>query len=414
MSNCPDAIVRRVIRAALAAADPAPLVQRALTQAPELSPLRSASCGLLLAVGKAAGAMLDGAYAWAARPGWSALAVTKDGHPVPAWAEARWAAHPLPDARSLSAAEELLTRVAALPAGAGLLLLLSGGASSLLCAPRPPLSWEEKRAISHALLSRGAPIQSLNAVRRALSRLKGGGLLRAAPQATCAALLLSDVVGGAPRDIGSGPLWPDPADAPRALAVLAQYQLLGSLPGALQEELQHPAALAPSPPPHLVLGDRRCLLQGASAALAAEGILVQVLDEALTGPVDAMIARFQAAPCGAGPRALLAVGEPTLDVRGDGLGGRAQHAALLMARALAGQRGVSFLALASDGTDGPTTAAGGLVDGDTWDAISRAGLDPAEALSRFDSYHALGAAGARLDLGPSGTNVNDLYLLWRR
>lgn len=319
--------------------------------------------------------------------------------------------HPLPDEGSLRAGEALLSSAASLRAEDAALLLVAGGGSALAEAPRPPLTLEEVRAVNDALVRSGAPIEEMNCVRAHLSRLKGGGVARALHAAgvrRARALVLVDVPQGGPAAVSSGPFAADPttfADAReivRRRAVALPTRAVRLLDGSAEETLKpgEPADFIE----HVVLCDMRAPAEQAArlaGAKARVGPLVR-------GPVAALPEKYQRA---AAPGLFAASGEPELSVPPDAPpGGRAQHLALLMARALRGRR-VSFLAAGTDGRDGPTSAAGAAVDGSTWDEAERLGLNPADALARFDAASCLQAVGATIPSFRSGAHAGELHLL---
>lgn len=393
------------------------MTQRGFTQEEEGATSASWSLGkmgLVVGLGKAAGAMMEGAREALSKVSCDWLCITKDHHPAPLWAERYFTSHPLPDERSVAAGELLLQRASALGPDGWLLLLLSGGASSLACAPRPPLTLTEKRSITQQLLLAGVEISLCNTVRKALSRVKGGGLLQAAYPAKALALVLSDVIGGSLEDVGSGPL-ASPVDRALAKDILIKNHLWEGLSRKIQEALEEEGEQSTLPAaPHYLVGDRHLLLQGATEALAREGFSVRVLDDGFVGSVEALVERLGVALATLSEKeAVLVAGEPTLTVRGPGRGGRAQHTALMMAKRLQQREGFSFSAVGSDGTDGPTEHAGAIVDEESWDNCRKAGVDPEEALQQYNSEAAHKAAGSLLTTGPTGTNVNDLFLLLR-
>jgi glycerate 2-kinase len=348
------------------------------------------------AVGKAACAMARGA---AARTG---LVITKQAEPMPGELVVYEAGHPIPDERGVVATRALLER--ARSCAGHVLLCLSGGGSALLAAPVDGVSLAQLRAATRALLDGGAPIGEINTVRRHLGAALGGKLA-AATRARLTVLALSDVVGDDPAAIASGPASPDPTTLDDARQIARRYGLPDDL-----------LAGAPETPKTLPLIDYRILATPLSlrdeAARRARGWTVRLRDQLVRGPVEEIAAEIASLPLLPG-ELWIAAGEPTVRVHGGGMGGRAQHLALLVARALAG-RDVSFVALGSDGSDGPTTAAGALVDGATWENARARSLDPSGALARFDSHPLLAALGATLVTGATGTNLTDLLLLGRR
>jgi glycerate 2-kinase len=376
-------------------------------------PLDLSGYGLVVALGKAAGPMLQGAQELLRDLPVEWLCVTKDHHLAPPKAKTLFAGHPVPDERSVTAAEELLQRANALGPNDWLLLLLSGGASALACAPTDGVTLLDKRALTSTLLAADLDIRRCNVVRRALSRFKGGGLLQST-NARSVAVVLSDVIQGDLYDVGSGPL-STPASPKAAKEILQEAKLWELTPTTIQTYLENAAEPGPLlPAPHVLLGDRRLLIEGAQTALEGAGVSCEVLSGAFAESAEVLVAQFSARLSTIKPNsALLLTGEPTLSVRGQGLGGRAQHTALRIAKLLQGRAEFSFSAVGSDGTDGPTQSAGAIIDGDTWQRCREAGIDPEEALSKFDSHPAHLAAGSLLTLGPTGTNVNDLYVLLR-
>ncbi|HVB79682.1 MAG TPA: DUF4147 domain-containing protein [Candidatus Binataceae bacterium] len=436
----------RIYAAAVSAVAPAHLIGRALDgelagaeKIPAL--LADASRIFLVAAGKAARGM---AAELAARLGpklHDALAIVPApppaGGPEPqagAFGTARVgiriiaAAHPLPDASSERAAEAALE--VARHAGPGDLLLfaLSGGASSLMAAAAEPVALADKIAINAALLRSGAPIRELNLVRRHLSTIKGGGLLRACGGARVLSLILSDVEGNDLATIGSGPTAADPTTFAEAVGVLKRRKLWGRAPEAIRERLERGAAgeiaetVKPGDPllaraDNLVIGDNRMAVEAAAAAAAAAGYTVDRWRE-LYGAADdvgrALAAHLAAIAGIAGARVcVVAGGEPVVTIRGRGRGGRAQQAALAMAlelERLGRERRVMALFAGTDGIDGPTDAAGAFVSPGTAERAREAGLDPGAALARNDAYPLFAALGDLLMTGPTGTNVSDIFI----
>ena len=339
----------------------------------------------------------------------------------PAGPEALRSGHPLPDERGLAAAREVERRAAALGAGDLALVLVSGGASALLPSPPPGIRLEDKLEVTRQLLRGGATIHELNAVRKHLSTIKGGGLLRALRPARVATLALSDVIDDDPSVIGSGPTAPDPSTFEDARAVLERRGVLESCPAPVREQFEAGARseLEETPKPgdpifdgaiYRIVGGNRTSVRAMAASCGQD---VEVEPAPLEGEareVGAMLAKRFAA---AAPRAWVAGGETTVTVRGAGKGGRNQELALAFALEaargpLADRRDWVLLAAGTDGRDGPTDAAGGIVDGTTAERIRRAGVDPLAALADNDSHRALDAAGALLRTGATGTNVADV------
>jgi glycerate-2-kinase len=409
-------ILGEIYREALAAVHAGRAVERALAG-------WDADRVELLAVGKAACAMAAGARAALGPRLRGGLAVTKPAHGFPvAGVEVREAGHPLPDARGAAAAEQALARAAA--SKDPLLVLVSGGASALWPAPVAGVSLEDKRATTELLLRSGADIAALNAVRKHLSRIKGGGLARAAAGRRVLALLVSDVAGDAPDAIGSGPTAPDPTTYADALRALRRADLLERVPRSVRGHLEAGAAGRSDETPkpgdeifarveHRIVARLADALRAASAAARARGFEVRDLGRALDGDVAEVARSLARHVRAAGSRRVILVagGEPTLVVRGGGVGGRAQHLALALALELEGERGWTALCAGSDGTDGITSAAGAAVDAGTLARARASGLDPADHLARRDTHPLLRAIGALVETGPTHTNVNDLALV---
>ncbi len=369
--------------------------------------------------------------------------------------EVHEAGHPLPDSRGLVAAERILA--VARGADQGLLALIGGGASSLLVAPRPPLTLADKIAVHRALLLCGADITELNSVRKHLSLIKGGGLLRAAP-GPVVALLLSDVIGDDPGTIGSGPATADPTTFADARRVLEKYDLWAHVPeaaraillagdsGALEETVK-PGSAAAARGRHRLLGNWRTAAEAAATAARGAGWRVTLRETPIDGESSQAAVRLAAqlralpeggclgsvvaedgcptavvlpedgclgsvVPEGGCPTCVVAGGETTVTVRGDGRGGRNQEFALALAREIAGSDWL-VLCAGTDGIDGPTDAAGAFVDGTTVARARAAGLDPDIALARNDSYGFFDRLGDSFRPGPTGTNVMDIVIALR-
>lgn len=426
--------MRAVLDAGLAAADPEPVTRDALASLVRRRALAPRGRLVALAAGKAAPAMARAARQALGGALDALLVVThaRSG-PLPRGARLRLASHPVPDASSVAAGREVLALAESLGANDLLLVLLSGGASALLCAPAPGLRLADKQAVTRALLGCGAGIDEINVVRRHLSSIKGGGLLRAAAPARVITLALSDVLSADPAAIGSGPTAPDPSTFADARGVLARYRLLRAVPAAVRERLDAGAAgaIADTPKPgdpafgrarFEIVGDNARSLRACAREARRRGLRVAVVGAPLAGEARevgfGLGARLREHQAGlrepAPPCALLAGGETTVTLRGrGGRGGRNHELALGAAMALAGAPGVAVAAsLATDGLDGSSGAAGARVDERTLDEAAARGLPPAEAaLARSDSAPWLARVGATLRTGPTGTNVCDLVVM---
>lgn len=399
-------LVRWAFGEAVSACDPARRVAAALAHEGDGPWIGIAAGKAALAMARGApvdrGIAVTGGAPGAAPPGWRAIA----------------AGHPDPDERSVDAGRAVRALVGAATADQRVLALVSGGASAMLELPRVPLA--ELRAIVHALMAGGAPIHELNAVRGALSELKAGQLA-----AGCAARILtlvtSDVVGDDLAVIGSGPTigpWLAQPGAPVDVGALAEQRRCTAIEILDRHAIAVPPVLArPIASRFVTRDDRAVLIAGLAAfaeatrdALATRGIPARWLEEPLAGDVAQVAARLAAEPA-----PFVAHGEPTLIVPADhGEGGRAQQLALMLARAFRGTTRAALVA-GSDGIDGPRprvrpAPAGAFVDGDTWEAIRAAGIDPDAALARCDAGTALDAAGALFVPGPTGVNHADVVI----
>jgi glycerate 2-kinase len=354
------------------------------------------------------------------------LVVVKDGHLAPTRiVSIVEAGHPVPDARGERAAGGLL----ALATSAGerdlVLFLVSGGGSALTPAPASPVTLAEKQAVTRALLEAGATIGELNAVRKHLSRLKGGQLARTAAPAAVLTLVLSDVIGDPLDVIASGPTAPDPTTFGRALDVLRERGVLAAAPATVRERLTAGArgAIAETPKPgdplfrrvaNAVIGNNALIATAAVERARALGYRPQLLTRELQGEARSVARQLvELARSLPPPACVIASGETTVTVRGRGRGGRCQEFALAAALLVESEPGITVLAAGTDGTDGPTDAAGAIVDGSTVERARRAGLDARVALDDNDAYHVLRATGDLIVSGPTNTNLLDLYAVLR-
>jgi len=341
------------------------------------------------------------------------------------------AGHPLPDERGLAGTQRIIELLETTREDDLVLVLISGGGSALLTAPAAGVGLEDLQALTADLLTSGATIQEINTLRKHLDLVKGGQLARLAAPADVLALILSDVVGSQLEAIASGPTAADPSTYADALEVLARYELTAKAPQPVLSHLQRGAA-GENPETtkpndelfarvnNVIIGSN---LQAAGAAVEQarkEGFNSLLLTSYLQGEANqagrllAAILRQVAASGQPLPRpaCLVAGGETTVTIRGDGLGGRNQELALGAVPELAGLERVALLTLATDGGDGPTDAAGAIASGETWHRAQHAQLDPLDFLERNDSYHFFQRLGDLLLTGPTQTNVNDLAFLF--
>ncbi len=429
--------MRRILLAALDAAAPALAVRRALTLRRQtlrvdgrLYDLRRIAQVVAIGAGKASVPMaravcevlrgrLDSVFVVAPSPvpgrAKSEIAVVEAGHPIP-------------DRRGMHAARHVLQLASSLGKDDLLIVLLSGGASSLLPLPAGGLTLTDKQRTTQLLLSSGATIAEVNAVRKHLSAIKGGRLAAATP-ASVLTLILSDVGGDDLGVIGSGPTAPDRTTFLDAVRIVRRYGLWGRLPVAVRIHLVEGLAgwRDETPKPrsqifrrvqHAVVGNNRLAVEEAAKAAHKEGYESVLLGMFVTGEsgqfarwmgeLGKELARRTTLP---GPVCVLAGGELTVTVRGSGTGGRAQEFALAAALAVQGTPGVWVAGFGTDGRDGPTDAAGAVADGETVARGKRKRMDAARFLRKHNSYTFFKKVGGHIKTGLTGTNVNDLYVL---
>lgn len=351
--------------------------------------------------------------------------VVKHGHGLPLERIAvEEGGHPLPDAGGLEGTARLLGDLAETSASDRVFFLLTGGASALLVAPAPGLTLKDKIATTRLLLACGATIQEMNALRKHLSAVKGGRLAEHIHPAQATTLIVSDVVGNDLASIGSGPTVPDPTTFSDCLEILRRYQLTEKIPDAVRQRLLEGAEgrVPETPKPgsalfdgfeSMILASNRHSLDEAARASERLGYRPEIFAYDMVGETHGRARAFAARLgqlSGRGPVALLAGGETTLTVSGTGKGGRNQEFALVAAREIEGRSNVLVLAAGTDGTDGPTDAAGAFVNGTTNVRAKEKGIDPTAILADNDAYTLFDALGDLLRTGPTGTNVMDLVV----
>ena len=424
------AAVERILAEAIAAAAPGPLVTAALRR--HTLPDRVH----VLAIGKAAPPMLDAALRALDGRVAGALGVALEGRVAgalgvaPDLAPRQWAGyaprllraeHPVPGPGSLAAARAVLAFVEPLGPDDMLLVLLSGGASALVSAPADGLTLGDVAATTRLLLAAGADIHALNCVRKHLDRIKGGRLARAAAPARVLCLALSDVPGDDPAVIGSGPLTADPTTFADARAVLERHRAWPHLPAPVRahvedarDESLKPGDAAFARVEWQLIGSNAHAVDAAARAAHRLGYRVQTATKTLAGEARVAGADVAARLLQFSPgTALVLGGETTVTVRGTGRGGRNQELALAAALGLDGATDCALGAVGTDGVDGASPAAGGLVDGSTVQRLRALGIDAAAALDRNDSYSGLSAVGDAIVTGPTGTNVMDVVVALR-
>ena len=431
----------RIYREAVAAVEPRAAVLHALALDGDMLHAGGFSCDLagvarilVVGAGKAAAGMSTGVEQVLNGRIESGLVIVKDGHTGQPGSIAQVeAGHPLPDERGARAAARIMDLVGGADAKTLVICLLSGGASSLLVAPARGITLEDKILTTDLLLASGADIAEVNTVRKHLSAVKGGQLAAQARPARVLTLALSDVIGDRLDVIGSGPTFPDASTFSDAREVLGRRGLLKRVPPAVRTRLERGAlcVIPETPKPgdplfdgvgHCIVGSNRIALDAAAASARAQGYDTVVLSAEVQGEAREA-ARWLAAEvrqvaqglsAGAPPVCLLCGGETTVTVTGPGQGGRNMEFALAFALEIEDLEGADFLSAGTDGTDGPTDAAGAFVDGRTASLARGAGLDPAASLLGNDSYRFFAELGRRtggsplLVTGPTGTNVMDI------
>lgn len=398
----------KIVQAALAAALPDAAVKRAL-EGRDFGPGRL----VLVAAGKAAWQMAAAACGILGERLDAGIVVTKYGHvkgPIPG-VECCEAGHPVPDENSFAATQKAIDLVSGLTEQDTVLFLLSGGGSALFEKPLIPA--EQLEDITRQLLGCGASIVEINTLRKRLSAVKGGQFARLCRPAKVFSVVLSDIIGDPLDMIASGPAYPDSSTCAQAKAIVERYGL------RLSDEAR--ALLEQETPKELdnvetqITGSVRQLCAAAEKACRELGYEPVVLTDQLC-----CTARDAGSFLGAVARthndtqkslAFIAGGETVVQLTGKGLGGRNQEIALAAAPLLAGLDRAAVFSVGSDGTDGPTDAAGGYCDQESLAALAAAGWDVPATLADNDAYHALAAVNGLIITGPTGTNVNDLTVL---
>jgi glycerate 2-kinase len=421
--------VRELFFAALDAVEPSRAVRTMLSWHDEFLFLAGQSLPAPLgvhavAVGKAAVAMTQGALEALHDVIVSGDVITKDGHAtahLPPRLRVHEAGHPIPDERGVRATDLAISALNKLEDGIAVLALISGGGSALLESPRPGVSLADLARTTDLLLRAGAPIDALNAVRSALSRVKAGGLRAAAPRSAWGTLILSDVLGNDPRIIASGPTVRGGSDGQLALQVIERFGVRNQVPRSIRAALQAPSD-APGPDDRqedvlLVIADNGAAVGAAADKANALGLECQVIWQAAQGEASDLGRKFVSvvADVPESTDVVLGGGEATVTVRGDGQGGRNTEFSLAAALELE-RRGITQWVVASLGTDGQdamTGLAGAIADAGTPQRAREAGVDPVQALARNDTMTVFEVSGGSVKTGPTGTNVNDVYVAVR-
>ena len=406
----PAAFLRDLFDTAVAVSDPMQVVPAQLGPRPD-------GRVVVIGAGKASARMAEALEtAWGPCDG---LVITRYGYARPCQGiEIVEAAHPVPDAAGVAATQRLLELVTGLGKDCTVIALISGGGSALLCAPKAPMTLEDKRAVHQALLASGAPIDAMNTLRKHLSAVKGGQLAAAVHPARLITLMISDVPGDDPSDIASGPTVAETSTTADAQAIVTRYNL--TLPEAAYQALAA-SSVVPTGDPRLSRAETRIVaapsqaLAAAAEQARAAGCQVDIIGDALEGEAAELgaaharmaLARQAVLAPGDAPLLLLSGGECTVTGRGDGVGGPNAEYALAAAMHLQEAPGIHLIACDTDGVDGAAEVAGAIVTPDTLAQAAEQGLTPAVALARHDSHGFFDQIGAQVVTGPTLTNVND-------
>jgi glycerate-2-kinase len=412
---------RRILLAGLAAVEPSRLVRSQLRREGDRIRVGGVACRprrlFVVSVGKAAVSMARAAHEILGERLFAAIVIAPGKAPSLPRTRSFVSGHPVPDAAGVRAGRSVIELLERAGRGDVVLLLLSGGASALMPAPVEGVSLRDKQRVTRILLRRGANIGEMNAVRKRLSRLKGGGFARLAAPARVFTLALSDVPGDDPATIGSGPTVEDPAAGEVAREAARKYFGNEVVPAAVARALGRKAS-RPAKAGRartLVIGSGRTFARAAAREAVRLGFRVFLRPEALRGEARAcgpeLVSRFEAVR-GRAPSCLIATGETVVEVHGQGQGGRNQELALASVEGLARCCRPTVLAtLATDGRDGPVNASGGMVDDQTARKARILGVSIPAALRRNDSRRALERLDSLLVTGPTGTNVADVTLI---
>ena len=335
--------------------------------------------------------------------------------------------HPIPNDNSLLAAKKVLELAEQAQAADLVIFLVSGGGSALMTLPEDPITLQDFQELTRLLLASGADIHEMNVLRKHLDAIKGGKLALAAAPAKTITCILSDVVGNSLESIASGPTVPDPSTFADCRAVLDKYELWERIPDSIRSRLESgirgelPETLKASDPlvaklSHFLIGDNAKAGLAAAKAAKEAGWTVTMIEEPIVGEAriaGEMLAQLLMQPVTLTPQLTIGGGETIVKIKGEGLGGRNIETALAAVETLAGRENVALVTLATDGEDGPTDAAGAIVTGRTFQAgIARTGHAPESYLETNDSYHYFEKTGGLIQIGSTGTNVNDLVFLF--
>ncbi len=417
-----------IFRAALAAADPYKAVNQYAAHVRSIIENGKFKRVLVVGMGKASGEMARSAYDALGSLIQTGIVVTKHG--AAALSEGRTgpvrileAGHPVPDEHGVLAAKEILKLLEGADKETLVVCLISGGGSALLAAPYEGISLAEKQEVTQALLRAGADITELNAVRKHISAVKGGRLAHLAYPATVISLIISDVIGDPLDVIASGPTSPDESTYEQAMHILDKYRITvsQSISSHLKQGIQGIAPETPKPGEaafnkveNLIIAGNRTALASAKDKAAEIGYSPLILTDKLRGDVENAAQWLFEQTTGRKSKdinCLICGGETTVVVKGNGLGGRNMELALRFGLLIENRQNICMLSAGTDGTDGPTDAAGAVVDSASMAEARGRGLHPEDYLKNNDSYNFFKKAGGLLVTGPTGTNVMDIQVV---
>jgi glycerate 2-kinase len=433
-------IIEKIFYAALKAVDPYESVRCYKDTILSICRENNSEKLLLVGFGKAASQMARAVEDFAGDLIKKGILITKYGHSISQESRITGkeskikiyeAGHPLPDGNGLAATKEIIDLVKGLDENSLLLCLISGGGSALFVSPYNDVSLDDKKKTTELLLKAGADIKELNTVRKHISAVKGGRLAELAYPARIISLILSDVIGDKLDVIASGPTSPDETTFGDTLEVIERYNLSSRLPQKVLEVLHNGASGSIRETPkegncifdrveNIIIGSNRKALKAAKTQAEFFGLKTEILSSEISGEArdvgksiarEAMKAKNTSRKNRDNAICFISGGETTVTVRGTGLGGRNMELALSFAIGIEGTEGITMLSAGTDGTDGPTDAAGAIVNSETMKTARANGLDPVEYLENNDSYNFFKQIDGLLITGPTGTNVMDIQIL---
>ena len=431
--DTPMQIIRNIFDESLLVVDPYKAVSRHSDYVLSLYEKEKLNKLYVVSFGKAASLMARALVDDVGNALTKGIVITKYGHagkqPFANIIAVYEAGHPIPDENGVRATGEVLKLLKQADEGTFVVFLISGGGSALLCCPYEGISLAEKQAVTELLLKAGANIQELNTVRKHISSVKGGRLAEIAYPAKMVSLILSDVIGDQLDVIASGPTSPDTSTYDDAMKVIQKYGLAARMPGNVINILTNGAqGHIPETPKkespvfsgmnNIIIGSNAIAVEAAKKAAERSGYKTAVISTELSGEASqvakdlAKAALDRKKTLRRGEKVcLIAGGETTVTVKGDGKGGRNTELALAFGIEIQGEPGITFLSAGTDGTDGPTDAAGAIVTSQMFSEAVKHGLDPQDYLTRNDSYTFFNTIKGLVITGPTGTNVMDIQLI---